>query len=108
MNLPGRDGASAQHAQPPALRTVEPAAQAPAAAPQAVVRRASRSDQDVVVLRRLDLGGRIVVECDVHPVSGLRTEPLHPGPYGFPSPAEADLFIADALRALDYLGCEIA
>jgi hypothetical protein len=41
-------------------------------------------------------------------VDGLRVEPLRPGPYRFGSRAEADAFIAEAVRALEYLGCEVS
>jgi hypothetical protein len=46
------------------------------------------------------------VECEVYPVSGLRVDPLIPGPYTFATPDEATGFVAEAVRALTYLGCE--
>jgi hypothetical protein len=48
------------------------------------------------------------IECDVYPVNGLRVEPLRPGPYRFPTRADADAFIDEAVKALEYLGCEIS
>jgi hypothetical protein len=41
-------------------------------------------------------------------LSGLRVEPLRPGPYRFTSRTEADSFIKEAVLALTYLGCDVA
>jgi hypothetical protein len=51
--------------------------------------------------------GGFAIECDVYPVDGLRVEPLRPGPYRFASREEANAFIAEAVRALECLGCEV-
>ena len=71
-------------------------------------RSARKDGRQVVNLRRFEEGGEVVVECEVWPVSGLRVEPLRPGPYRFASPTEADAFLEEAAQALTYLGCDIA
>jgi hypothetical protein len=72
-------------------------------------RRSARKDgREIVALRCVQANGGFAIECDVYPVDGLRVEPLRPGPYRFGSRAEADAFIAEAVRALEYLGCEVS
>jgi hypothetical protein len=71
-------------------------------------RRSARKDgREIVALRCVQANGGFAIECDVYPVDGLRVEPLRPGPYRFGSRAEADAFIAEAVRALEHLGCEV-
>ena len=71
------------------------------------VRSARKDGRQVVNLRRVEAEGEFVIECEVWPVSGLRVEPLRPGPYRFPDAAAADAFMAEATQALTYLGCEV-
>ena len=72
-------------------------------------RRSARKDgREIVALRCVQANGGFAIECDVYPVDGLRVEPLRPGPYRFASREEANAFIAEAVRALEYLGCEIS
>jgi hypothetical protein len=72
-------------------------------------RRSARKDgREIVALRCVQANGGFAIECDVYPANGLRVEPLRPGPYRFASRAEADAFIAEAVRALEYLGCEVS
>jgi hypothetical protein len=73
-----------------------------------VDRRSARKDgREVVALRCVDTGGGgFVVECDVYPVDAVRVEPLRPGPYRFATRAEANAFIDEAVKALNYLGCD--
>jgi hypothetical protein len=71
-------------------------------------RRSARKDgREIVALRCVQADGGFAIECDVYPVDGLRVEPLRPGPYRFASREEANAFIAEASRALEYLGCEV-
>ena len=72
------------------------------------VRSARKDGRQVVTLRALDGGAECVVECEVYPVSGLRVEPLRPGPYRFPNPGDANAFMDEAVQALTYLGCDVA
>ena len=72
------------------------------------VRSARKNGRQVVMLRALERGTECVVECEVYPVSGLRVEPLRPGPYRFPNVAEANAFIDEAVQVLTYLGCDVA
>ena len=74
-----------------------------------VDRRSARKDgREVVALRCVDTGvNGFVVECDVYPVNGIRVEPLRPGPYAFPTRAQANAFMDEAAKALTYLGCEL-
>ena len=72
-------------------------------------RRIERKDgREIVALRCVQANGGFAIECDVYPVDGLRVEPLRPGPYRFASREEANTFIAEAVRALEYLGCEVS
>lgn len=52
--------------------------------------------------------GQPVVECDVYPVDSMRVKPITPGPYAFASRREADRFIEETSRALEYLGCDLS
>ena len=71
-------------------------------------RRSARKDgREIVALRCVQANGGFAIECDVYPVDGLRVEPLRPGPYRFASREDANAFIAEAVRALEFLGCEI-
>jgi hypothetical protein len=82
-----------------------------AAAPdeqELAVRSARKDGRQVVTLRAVDGGAECVVECEVYPVSGLRVEPLRPGPYRFPNADEANAFMDEAVQALTYLGCDVA
>jgi hypothetical protein len=71
-------------------------------------RSARKEGREIVALRCVQANGGFAIECDVYPVDGLHVEPLRPGPYRFGSRAEADAFIAEAVRALEYLGCEVS
>ena len=72
-------------------------------------RRSARKDgREIVALRCVELLNGFTIECDVYPIDGLRVEPLRPGPYRFGTREEADAFIAEATKALEYLGCEIS
>jgi hypothetical protein len=72
------------------------------------VHSARKDGREVVRLRSVDQGGSCVIECEVYPLSGLRVEPLRPGPYLFTSRPEADAFVNEAVLALSYLGCEVS
>jgi hypothetical protein len=72
------------------------------------VHSARKDGREVVRLRSVDQGGSCVIECEVYPLSGLRVEPLRPGPYRFTSRSEADAFVNEAVLALTYLGCDVA
>ena len=74
-----------------------------------VDRRSARKDgREIVALRCVHLHGGFTIECDVYPATGLRVEPLRPGPYRFATRSEADAFIAEAMKALEYLGCDVS
>ncbi len=73
-----------------------------------VASRSARKDgRQVASLRLVEEGGAYVVECEVYPVSGLRVEPLRPGPYRFTAAEEGTAFMDEAVRALTYLGCDV-
>jgi len=72
------------------------------------VRTARRDGRQVVMLHRSEMGGEIVVECEVYPVNSLRVEPIRPGPYRFQTEEEANAFIEETGRALEYLGCAVS
>jgi hypothetical protein len=72
-------------------------------------RRSARKDgREIVALRCVEIHGGFTIECDVYPATGLRVEPLRPGPYRFATRAEADSFIDEAIKALEYLGCDVS
>lgn len=75
---------------------------------RATVRSAKKDGRQVVTLRLIQRGDKSVVECDVYPVSSMRVKPVRPGPYTFASKREADRFIEETARALEYLGCDFA
>ncbi len=72
------------------------------------VRTARKDGKQVVTLRSVARAGEVVVECEVYPVSGLRVDPLTPGPYRFATAAEAAAFVDEAAQALAFLGCKVA
>jgi len=73
-----------------------------------VARTARKEGKQVVTLRAVQRGAECAVECEVYPVSGLRVDPLSPGPYTFATPDEARGFVDEAVQALMFLGCEVA
>jgi hypothetical protein len=73
-----------------------------------MAKTARKDGKQVVTLRAVQRGIVCAVECEVYPVSGLRVDPLSPGPYTFATPAEAEAFVEEAAQALAYLGCEVA
>jgi hypothetical protein len=72
------------------------------------VRTARKDGRQVVTLRRSEADGQVVVECEVYPVNSLRVEPIRPGPYRFETEQEANAFVEETGRALEYLGCSIS
>ena len=74
----------------------------------APVRSAKKDGRQVVTLRVIDRDGEAIVECDVYPVNSMRVKPVRPGPFAFASRREADRFVEETGRALEYLGCDIA
>ena len=72
------------------------------------VRSAKKDGRQVVTMRLVEgAGGEAVVECDVYPVDSMRVKPIKPGPYAFASRREADRFIEETSRSLEYLGCDL-
>ncbi len=69
---------------------------------------ARKDGRQVVTLRCVESDGEYVVDAEVYPVSGLRVDPLRPGPYRFPSLVQAKAFVDEAMQALAFLGCETA
>ena len=73
------------------------------------VHSAKKDGRQVVTLRLVEgAAGEAVVECDVYPVDSMRVKPIKPGPYAFASRREADRFIEETARALEYLGCDLS
>jgi hypothetical protein len=90
-------------------QAVAPAAPAPPLAEHELSIRSARKDgRQVVTLRCVEANGEFIVDAEVYPVSGLRVDPLRPGPYHFPSLLQANAFVDEAMRALTFLGCETA
>lgn len=84
------------------------AAPSTAARGESDVRTARKEGREVVTMRCFTEGTAWTVECDVYPVTGLRVEPLRPGPYRFPTRELADVFLDEATKALVQLGCDVA
>lgn len=72
------------------------------------MRTARKDGRQVVTLRRSNEDGQVVVECEVYPVNSLRVEPIRPGPYRFETEEEANAFVEETGRALEYLGCAVS
>ena len=73
------------------------------------VRSAKKDGRQVVTMRVVSgTDGEAVVECDVYPVDSMRVKPIKPGPYVFANRREADRFIEEISRSLEYLGCDLA
>jgi hypothetical protein len=72
------------------------------------MRTARKDGRQVVTLRRSVNDGQVVVECEVYPVNSLRVEPIRPGPYRFETEEEANAFVEETGRALEYLGCAVS
>ncbi|MDH4103608.1 MAG: hypothetical protein OEW52_11940 [Thermoleophilia bacterium] len=70
------------------------------------VRHARIDGGSVAVLRAVDEGDRCVVETAVWP-NGPDADPVHPGPYSFPTPVEATRFVTHVVEAFIALGCEV-
>jgi hypothetical protein len=84
-------------------------APAPVAEETELLAKTARKDgKQVVTLRAVERDGRCAVECEVYPVSGLRIDPLSPGPYTFATPDEATGFVDEAAQALLLLGCQVS
>jgi len=76
-------------------------------AEESEVHTARKEGREVVTMRSFAEGDAWIVECDVYPVTGMRVDPLRPGPYRFASRELADVFIGEATKALSVLGCEL-
>jgi hypothetical protein len=76
-------------------------------AEESEVHTARKEGREVVTMRSFAEGDSWIVECDVYPVTGMRVDPLRPGPYRFPSRELADVFVGEATKALSELGCEL-
>jgi hypothetical protein len=75
----------------------------------AAVRSAKKDGRQVVTIRVVEgTAGDTVVECDVYPIDSMRVKPIKPGPYAFASRREADRFVEETSRALEYLGCDLS
>lgn len=59
------------------------------------------------MLRAIDHGNSCVVETEVFPAGGGRTDAVRPGPYTFATAADATQFVTDAVEALMVLGCDV-
>ena len=78
--------------------------------PETVIeRRSARKDgREVAALTCLVDGGAYVVECEVRPMHGARGHAISRGPYRFATLGEANAFLDEAGRALEYLGCHVS
>ncbi len=70
-----------------------------------VVRHARKDGQLIAVLRAVDQGSSYVVDAEVYPRGTMQL--VRPGPYTFGGAKEATTFMAEAVAALMYLGCDV-
>jgi hypothetical protein len=98
-----RSAAAAAAKEAPASATPRPLAES-----ELALRSARKDGRQVVTLRCVEARGEFIVDAEVYPVTGLRVDPLRPGPYRFPSLLQANAFVDEAMRALTFLGCETA
>jgi hypothetical protein len=73
-----------------------------------LVRHARKDGRSVAVLRAVDYGDSCVVEAEVFPAGPLGGDStVRPGPYTFANARQANEFVAETVRALMYLGCDV-
>jgi hypothetical protein len=72
-----------------------------------LVRHARKDGRSVAILRAVDYGDSCVVEAEVFPGGVLGGSPVEPGPYTFANARQAGEFVAETVRALMYLGCDV-
>ena len=72
-----------------------------------LVRHARKDGRSIAVLRAVDYGDSCVVEAEVFPRGVQLGTPVRPGPYTFANAAQATEFVAETVRALMYLGCDV-
>jgi hypothetical protein len=77
----------------------------PAASRELFVRHARKDGQSIVFMRALDFGDHCEVEALVSQPGAATPSPV--GPYRFPSSAQANAFVVEAVEALTYLGCDV-
>jgi hypothetical protein len=87
----------------PTLRSVAPTG----AERELSLHCARRDGREVATLRCVERAGQYLIECEVYPVSGLRVDPLRPGPYRFTTEGDARGFVDEAVKVLAYLGCDV-
>jgi hypothetical protein len=71
------------------------------------VRHAKKDGRSVATLTAIDYGDSCVVETEVFPVGAPNSKPVQAGPYTFADTQQATTFVAEAVQALMYLGCEV-
>jgi len=78
--------------------------------PEAVLARRSarKNGREVASLTCLAAGGAYIVQCELQPLNGARGKLLTRGPYRFATLGEANAFLDEAERALEYLGCNVS
>jgi hypothetical protein len=69
------------------------------------VRHARKDGHSVAILRAIDHGDDVTVECEVFP-SGADA-PVAPGPFKFADARQATAFAIETVEALMYLGCDV-
>ena len=87
-----------------------PPGTAPAGPPETLLRRRSarKDGREVASLSCLAADGAYVVRCELQPANDVRGRLLTRGPYRFASLGEANAFLDEAKRALEYLGCHVS
>ncbi|MCA1704265.1 MAG: hypothetical protein LC808_13785 [Actinobacteria bacterium] len=70
------------------------------------VRHARKDGRSVASLRAIDYGDSCVVEAEVFPAQ-TGASAKQAGPYTFASAREASAFVAEAVEALTFLGCDV-
>jgi hypothetical protein len=89
----------------PEHRLLEPEAE-PSGRPEMLVREARKANQLVATLRCLRDEDGYAVECEAYRAGALPGSPEHRS-YRFREREDAELFVHEAARALEYLGCSV-
>ena len=71
-------------------------------------RSARKDGREVASLSCFAADGSYIVQCELQPLNGAHGKLLTRGPYRFATLGEANAFLDEAGRALEYLGCNVS
>jgi hypothetical protein len=71
------------------------------------VRHARKDGRSVAILRAVDHGDQVTVECEVFPHGSETATAPGPGPFRFAGARQATAFAIETVEALMCLGCDV-